>query len=872
MSDVKQEPKTQTPRTGVPRIRAAAAVVACLLLAGCAASKSFRVAEKDARALRWDQAVINYSKAVALEPGNLRYSVALARAKLKASQTHFEKAKRYLEADQLEFAIGELQQATLLDPGNQHAQTELQKAEAKLLELRGLREQTELERLKDKTRMLGREPSKLNPASNIPIVLKFKDHEIGKIYDALSKAAGLNFLYDAQLDLKKKVSVDLANVPFEKAMDILMMTNKHFFKILDESTLIIAQDTRQKRQEYQDLVIKTFYLSNAEVKDVQTLLRTLLDARKIAQSTQLNAITIRDTPEIVQVAEKIIDANDKAKAELVIDVELLEINRSTLQTLGLNLSTNVLNLTFNGPEDGVPLNNLQLLRQSGNYVLGPIPAVTLDFLRSDSDTKTIAKPQLRVTEGEKANIHIGDRVPIPTTTFNTANTVGGNIVPITSFVYQEIGIIIDLEPRVHHNKEVTLKLRVEVSSLGPSISTGQGISQPQIQTREIETVIRLRDGETNLLAGLIQEVEQQSNSGLPGVANVPFLRRIFSRNNRNKSTTDIVLTLTPHIIRIPDIREEDLKALWIGTEQNIQLSGASRQSAFGAGPFAPPEEGEEELLPTGEEAPEEGVLTPEGVPPAPEEAPPAPEGAPPEAPGAPPAQGQAPPPAPGLTVSQPQDLSQPPPQAPPPAAGQAGAGVAAPEGGAAPGEEPDLIIPRPAEEEGAAEPSGPAAGEAGAAAPGGTPAPGAGTPPSPPPTKVAAVSVLSSAQTLAVGSTITVDVRVENAENLHSVALTLSFNPQALKFQEGMEGDFMNTGGVPTAFSVSAAQGASEARLQIARVDAPAGASGAGTLCTIVFSGQAPGVSTLAITGASLLDPQGRPISASLVSTNVTVQ
>ena len=816
---LKMRSQFQTPerRRRAARLLAAAALL--ILMTGCVASKAFRVAEKDARTLRWDSAVINYSKAVAHDPGNLRYSVALARAKLKASQAHFEKAKKYLEADQLEFAVGELQQSVLLDPGNQHMRTELEKAEQKLVSLRGQREATDLERLKEKTRLLGREPARLNPSSNIPIVLKFRDHEIGKIYDALSKAAGINFLYDAQVDLKKKVSIDVANVPFEQAMDILMMTNKHFFKILDAGTIIIAQDTRQKRQEYQDLVIKTFYLSNAEVKDVQTLLRTLLDARKIAQSNQLNAITIRDTPEIVQVAEKIIEANDKAKAELVVDVELLEINRSTLQTLGFNLSSNVLNLTFNGPDNGVPLNNLQLLRQSGNYALGPIPGVTLDFLRSDSDTKTIAKPQLRVTEGEKANIHIGDRVPIPTTTFNTANTVGGNVVPITSFVYQEIGIIIDIEPRVHHNKEVTMKLRVEVSSLGPSISTGQGISQPQIQTREIETVIRLRDGETNLLAGLIQETEQQSTSGVPGVSNVPILRRIFSRNNKNRQATDIVLTLTPHIIRIPDIREEDLKALWVGTEQNIQLSGASRQSAFGSGPFAAKSDEEIEE----EEAQEEEAET---QPPPAAETPAAP------AEGAQPPSGAAPPP-PGLTLSQPQSLGQPP--AP---AAAAPAGVAAAE----------ETAPEAADTGGGEEPSSPTA--------------------APPP---AALSIIATNAKPAVGTTTTLEVRVDTQAKLQSVQLTLDFSPAVLRFQDGSEGNFMNAGGVATAFSVSAAQGGNQVLVQVSRVDSPAGATGSGTLCTLVFSGVGAGPSNVYISGASLQEADGRPVSATLTGVMLEV-
>ena len=829
-------------------------LVICLVAAGCAASKVFRSAEKEARAHNWDKAVIGYSKALAMEPASSRYRVALARARLRASQRHFERAKKYLEVAQLDFAVGELQQAVLLDPSNQHMQTELDKAQEKLLAARRVDEPTELEKMKERSRMPGREPARLNAASNIPIVLKFRDHEIGKIYDALSKASGINFLYDAQLDLRKKVSIDVSNVPFEKALGILMMTNKHFFKIMDENTIIIAQDSRQKRQEYQDLVIKTFYLSNAEVKDVQTLLRTLLDARKIAQSTQLNAITIRDTPQIVEVAEMIIDANDKAKAELVIDVELLEINRSTLQTLGLNLTSNALNVTFNGPDGGVPLNNLALLRQTGNWVLGPIPGITLDFLRSDSDTKVIAKPQLRVTEGEKANIHIGDRVPIPTTTFNTANTIGGSVVPITSFVYQEVGIIIDIEPRVHHNKEVTLKLRVEISALGPSISTGGGISQPQISTREIETVIRLRDGETTMLAGLIQESEQESVSGIPGLANVPFLRRIFARNNKEVRTTDIVLTLTPHIIRIPDIREQDLQALWIGTEQNIHLSGATRKSAFGGGPFGGGAALEEEAF-------DEADL-PEGVgddTAAPAESQPGAAGPRPV--------------APGLTVSEPTALEQ----SKSPGAG--GADAAPPAGVAEAAEE----VPEDAEvpaDESAGEPAGedaPAAEEpevqeesspAEANAPV-EPVSGTDANPAHPPV---AVKLQAPMDTLAAGSTVSVEIELDGAEDLQRVEFAVRFTPEVLKFEDAMEGDLMNGDGTATAFTFSAASGASEIHVMIERIDPPTGISGKGTLCRLVFSGVSPGVTTLGLSSPTFKDSQNRSVTATLSSLRLEVQ
>src|SRR5439155_10315475 len=321
------------------------------------------------------------------------------------------------------------------------------------------------------------------------------------------------------------------------------------------------------------------------------------------------------------VAQKIIESNDKAKSELIVDIELLEINRTLLQNLGIDLfgpgggSGKQLNLTY-GSTNPVPLNNLDLLKQAGSWLLGPIPGVVVNFLKTDADAQVIAKPQVRVTEGEKATVRIGDRIPIPTTTFNAAPTVGGTVgVPITSFTYQNVGINIDIEPRVHHNKEITLKLKVEISSLAGQVSAGGGLTQPIIGTREIDTTIRLKDQETNLLAGLIREEERKSMSGVPGLSNIPVVRRIFGETETNIQQTDIVLTLTPHIIRIPDVTEEDLLPLWIGTESDIALRGGSKTSPFGTTPFEGKGGEEEETAPL----PPLPDLPVEEAPPAPEE-------------------------------------------------------------------------------------------------------------------------------------------------------------------------------------------------------------------------------------------------------------
>ncbi|MFQ5670751.1 MAG: secretin N-terminal domain-containing protein [Acidobacteriota bacterium] len=551
-------------------------------------SKPFRLGQKYAASGDYDRAVLSFSKAINQEPDNLRYQMELSRARFRASQLHFEKAKKYSAAGRLDLTVQELQAAVFLDPANDFAAVELEKAEEDLADRRQAEDQSKnLEHMKEKASLA---PPKLNPASNVPIFLKFKDEELGKVFDALSKASGINFLYDDRVELNKRVNVDQANITFEDALNLLMIQNKLFFKVYNPNTLIIIPDNRQKRQEYEDQVIKTFYLSNAEVKDVQTILRTLLDARKVAVNDQLNAITIKDTPDVVAVAEKLVGGADKAKAEVIVDVEIIEINRNTFRNLGIDITTSALSLAFTGGEGNngqtLRLGKLNALNNKSAYTLGPVPTAILNFLKTDSDTQTIAKPQVRVTDGERAQLNIGQRVPIPTTSFNTSNTVGGSIVPLTSFTYQNVGISVEIEPRVHHNREVTLTIAVEVSSLAGSVAGTGGQSQPIIGTRNINTVIRLKEGESQILAGLISESDRKSLRTVPGLDKIPIIRKIFGTHEDSTERTDIILALTPHIIRLPDIREKDLKAMWVGTSNTVVLKGAERSPFGSASPFS----------------------------------------------------------------------------------------------------------------------------------------------------------------------------------------------------------------------------------------------------------------------------------------------
>ena len=562
-----------------------------LVLAGCTGNNIARKAQVAEQVEDWDQAVIHYLEALRIHPENIAYRAALMRAKIQAAQAHFEKGKQFRAAGVLERAMVEFRKAVELDPTNQYAESELTKVVEEIHAAQEGRKPRTIAEMKDGIKGQQAQPPVLNPRSDEPIDLIFTEPASAlDIYRALGKAFGINVLFDPKIK-DKEIPIELTGVTAQSGLEILMRTVGHFYKVLDEHSIIIADDTPQNRRTYEDQVIQTFFLDNAEVKDVMTIVRSLIGAKHVAANEQLNAIVLRDTADKVKVAEQIILSNDKAKAEVVVDVELLQINTSNLLELGMSLSANQLTISpdFGGGAMGaanstIRFSDIEFINEN-NWML-TIPSLILDFAKSNGDAQTLAQPKLRITEGEKGNLTIGDRVPIPTTTFNTGNNQGGNIVPVTSFQYQEVGIQIEIEPRVHHNEEVTLKVNVEVSDLADFVTGSGGQQQPVIGTRNIQTNIRLRDGETNFLAGLIRSDESQTETGIPGLSDIPVLGRLFKRTSNDSRRTDIVLTLTPHIIRRADITEDDLMPIWVGTEANITFRGGSpRVESDVSGPF-----------------------------------------------------------------------------------------------------------------------------------------------------------------------------------------------------------------------------------------------------------------------------------------------
>src|SRR5215471_4065195 len=572
------------------------ALLALVFAVGCAGSRAYQEARDEEQLGHWDIAVMKYSRAVELDPANSQYRMSYAKAKIKASQFHFEKGKTYRAAAQPELAVVELEQAVVLDNNNKYAETELRKARDEAAKAIAERTgESRMEAAKRRTRGIRARAPMLEPTSDRPINLNFPTPKpIKQIYQSLASAAGINVIFDPQLK-DDNVSIVLNNVEFQTALETLMRQENHFYKVVDEHTMLIAADNPQNRKTYEDLVIRTFFLSNGDVTEVSNALRSLLQTTRISINKAENSITLRDTADKVAIAEKIIEQNDKQLSEVIVDVELLQINATKNIDIGLLLSSYSVGATLAPPGGNTNFGNPvpdgsftwdQLKEISINSFGFNIPSLLYTFIKNNTNAELLAKPQLRISEGQKAQLLIGDKVPIPTTTFNTGTTVGGNIVPVTSFQYQDVGIKIDVEPRVHHNREITMKLTVEVSNLNGSITVQQGQEQPIIGTRTISSNIRLKDGETNFLAGLLRTDIANGNVTIPFLGDIPILGRLLSRKKTPKSTTDLVLTLTPHIIRIPDVTDEDLTPVYVGTDANISFQGTPRiESPAGGGPF-----------------------------------------------------------------------------------------------------------------------------------------------------------------------------------------------------------------------------------------------------------------------------------------------
>jgi len=538
-----------------------------LALAGCATGAAMRAGETAVQLQDYDRAIVEYTKVLREQPGNRAARQALDLAKLRSSQEHYSRGRRFETAGRLDEALIELQLASELNPGNGDIDALLQNVRTQVrTKVATSREgKTELESLVARSRELTPLGQDLPSNIRMPDTLTFREASSRDVFTALGKIANVNVVFDQQFRIQP-ISIDLRNTSFADALQAVATASRSFYRVTAQRTITVIPDTAAKRQEYEEEIVRPFFLSNADLKETVDLLRIVIDARRLAPVTATNAIIIKDTPERVAAAGRMIAAIDKARPEVVIDVELLEVDRTRLREYGLQLASPAevptgINGAASINSEGLTLRDLRSLSQS-DILLTNLPNLYYRLLKSDTNTRTLANPQLRTSEGMPAQAKFGERVPVPVTTFSPIAAGGVNQQPITSFNYENIGVNIDITPRTHHDDDVSLVLKIAVSSISGS---GYG-GLPTFGNREINTVIRLKDGETNLLAGLIRDDERRVMSGIPGLSDLPIIGRLFAQNRRQTQETDIVLTLTPRIIRVLDLTEEDLRPFRVGRD------------------------------------------------------------------------------------------------------------------------------------------------------------------------------------------------------------------------------------------------------------------------------------------------------------------
>jgi len=571
-------------------------MVLCLLsLPGIAESaKSLYAKGTDAQARQdYEKAYEYFKQAYNQQPKELKYRTAYERNRFLAAASHVHRGQIAFDANKLDEAKTEFEKALTIDPSSFIAQQELRRTLQMIQEGTSAEPQA-LNAPKSELRRLlaqAQGPVELAPISSAPITLKMTEKS-NVIYETVGKLAGVNVLFDPDYT-SKQVRIELNGVSLEEALSIVSLQTKTFWRPVTPNTIFVAQDNPAKRKELEQNVLKTFYLSNlsqpTELQDVVNAMRTILEVSRIQQLPSQSAIVVRGTPDQVILAQKLVDDLDKAKPEVVIDVAILEVSRDKMKTFGISPPTTVsvalqpnvssstgttgtttggTTTTTGTTSSGLNLNTFNNLTAQDFQVT--LPSATATALLSDSTSKLIQNPQVRALDGQKASLKIGERIPVATGSFQPGiGGVGINPLVNTQFQYLDVGVNIDITPRVHAGHEVSMKLSLDVSAQTGVQDIG-GITQPIIGQRKIEHEIRLKDGEVNVLGGIMEDQQTKALSGIPGLASIPILKYLFSQSKTERQETEIVFVLVPHIIRGPE-QSRSAELLDVGTANAIEL-------------------------------------------------------------------------------------------------------------------------------------------------------------------------------------------------------------------------------------------------------------------------------------------------------------
>jgi len=545
-----------------------------------------------------------YKQAYDLKPKDLTYRAAFEHSRFEAAASIVHRGQKLREDGKLDEAVAEFQKAVAIDPSLFIAKQELNRTLKLMNDQRNPPPQAVGPPVGLEKRIHeAAGPVELAPISNIPITVKLTDKS-DTVYRTIGQLAGINVLLDPDYT-PRPIKVELNGVTLEEALEITALESKTFWRPVTSNTIFVATDNPAKRKELEQSVLKTFYLTNlsqpTELQDVVNAIRAVLDVQRVQQLLSQNALVVRGTPDQIALAEKLVEDLDKARPEVIVDIAVMQVSKDRSRTLGLSPPTsatitlqdniNTTTTTTTGTTNsgtggtvssstgtpGINLNSLGNLNATNFQVT--IPSANLSAVMSNSDTKLLQNPQIRALDGQKASLKIGDRVPVATGSFQPGiGGVGINPLVNTQFQYLDVGVNIDITPRVHANGEVTLKISMDVSAVTGQQNIG-GISQPIIGQRKIEHEIRLKDGEANLLGGIMEDQQTKQLSGIPGLAQIPILKYLFGQTTQDHSENEIVFAIVPHIIRGNDVTEINQRAIDIGTATTIELRHVSKPQA-----------------------------------------------------------------------------------------------------------------------------------------------------------------------------------------------------------------------------------------------------------------------------------------------------
>lgn len=834
-------------------------ILACVLMGlvtGCTAGRTaIGKGELLERQGRLDEAVLKYAEAAAANPNQGEYRLRFLNASVDAARAHAKKGDEFLAQKNFDEALREYQSAVALDPSFDRAKQQsdllikLRNAQALFLEGVGLEKDNKprealrayqkalsidsghsgakegIERLL-KTRKTKLDGFELNLKSTKPITLKFKDAKIKEVFNIITQLSGINFVFDEAVK-DNNVSIYLENATFQQALDIITGINKLGKKALNEGTVIVFPKSPEKIKQYEELFVQTFYLNKLDAKKAVNLIRTMLQVKKIYVNEEMNALVVRDTPDVLDVARKILEANDVPDAEVLLEVEVIEIAKKNADNFGLVLSRYAVSAAASQSGSGALLSDvltqptatttssaggavpatttsapslLNLFRWRGYDGFITVPNATFNFGKTIGNGETLSNPKIRVKNREKSKFNVGTRVPITTTSTN--GTVGGVNVNVQ---YVDVGVKLSAEPTIQLNNEVNIKLSLEVSSILSKDKVGDGnTTVVTIGTRNLDTVLSLKDGETSIIGGLMQDIKSKSNQRISLLGDIPVLGSLFSSHDTSNDKTELILAITPRIVRGIAVPEPDVAAFWSGMEDDPSV----------AKPY--------------------GSFTQE-----PEFA------APPQQPAAP---------------------------APKPAAPQAQSAVPAPAQPAqpVPAVQPQEVKPKPAELPGAqAVPAAPSAPAAAVPAPVPVPAP------APQPVRQPSERIslnIGAPATVKVGEQFMAEIKVSDVKSLVNAPFVLVYDPAFLEFQAAAEGDFLNKDGKPTTFKSTVDKATGQVTITSARQPGAGGVDGGGILLTASFKAKNRGPASLGFMSVKFTNAGGKIIETIPYNTVIEIK